>query len=60
MTFKFFFRRCKSSLIPCQVFFHVTHLIFEKRIIISPFAEAYQCTNFISIVFLPNFVSSFI
>ena len=38
MTFKFFFRRCKSSLIPCQVFFHFAHIIFEKRIIISPFA----------------------
>ena len=39
MTFKFFFfRRCKSSLIPCQISFHVAHIIFEKRIIISPFA----------------------
>ena len=38
--------------------FLVDHTVFEKRIIISPFAYAYQCTNFISIVFALNFVSS--
>ena len=38
-------------------FFHVGHIIFEKRIIVSPFTPAYQCTDFISIVLVPNFVS---
>lgn len=38
-------------------FFDVDH-IFKKRNIISPFAETYQCKNFISVVFVPNFVAS--